>query len=75
MVGAENQSYDAFWKRAESSLRFAWLPVKSYESGKRIWLSKAYRFRRNIRGFEGDPPINEDRWMTKEEAMLRILKG
>lgn len=67
-------SYDPFWDRvSETKLKFTLLPRRSDENGKYIWLKNAYRFRRIITG-PGDPVI-EDRWLTKEEAMLHILKG
>lgn len=69
------ESYDAFWTRANTEFKFVWWPVKSYESGNRIWLQKAYRFRRSIKGLAGDEAIHEDRWMTPPEAMIHILKG
>jgi hypothetical protein len=69
----EVQSYDPFWDRARPELKFSYLPRKCVESKKIIWLSKAYRYRRIITG-PGDPII-EDRWVSKEEAILKILRG
>ena len=67
-------SYDPFWDRVnETKLKFAWWPQRSDHSGKLIWLKKAYRFRRIITG--PGTPVDEDRWLTKDEAMMRILKG
>lgn len=68
------QSYDPFWDRKlQTDLKFVWLPKKSDNSGNRIWLKKAYRFRRVITG-PGEPVI-EDRWLTTDEAIVQILKG
>jgi hypothetical protein len=68
------QSYDPFWDRKlETELKFTWLPKESDETGERIWFEHAYRFRRIITG-PGEPVI-EDRWLTVEQAMVKILKG
>ena len=72
MMYTDNNDY--FWERALlRDLRFVWWPKHCYVSGKLIWLSFAYRFRRIITG-PGEPVI-EDRWITKVEGIIKLLKG
>lgn len=74
MVSAGDvQSYDPFWDRATPELKFCFVPHECCETKKILWMVDAYRYRRIITG-PGDP-IVEDRWVSKDEALIKILKG
>lgn len=67
------QSYDPFNDRAFWDLKFAWLPCRSHESNKIIWLKKAYLGSRSYSG--PGSSVVEYRWYTKEEFIMSRLKG
>ena len=47
--------------------RFVWWPVYSYESKRRIWLTKAWYGYRWVDGPAGEDPAKVERWLTDEE--------
>lgn len=55
--------------RFKWSQRFAWLPKKSKESGKRIWLTTAWYGYRWIDGPAGEEPLKNEQWLTDDEYM------
>ena len=69
------QSYDPFWDRSNSELKYCFVPRECFETKKILWLTDAYRCRRILRGPAGDDPIIEDRWLSKEEYLFGLLNG
>jgi hypothetical protein len=47
--------------------RFAWWPVYSHESKKRIWFKKAWYGHRWVEGPAGEEPVKIERWLTADE--------
>ena len=76
MMGASFTGFsDIWWIRTDTvwEREFNWLPRRSTESGKSIWLKHAWYGCRYITG-PGDPVIQE-RWLTDEEYMWQQLQG
>lgn len=48
--------------------RYTWWPRQT-ESGKRIWLTKAWYGTRLVYGPAGEDPVRLEQWMTDEEYM------
>ena len=53
--------------RLKWSSQFAWLPKRSQQSGKRIWLTKAWYGTRLIWGPAGESPVRVEQWLTDDE--------
>lgn len=64
---------DIFYLYADWQLKFAWWPRRCDFTGKRIWLTKAYK---GIATYTGPGiPIHEYRWAEKNEFLIAKLKG
>ena len=49
--------------------RFTWWPRRSEESGKRLWMTKAWYGHRLVWGPAGESPVRIEQWLTDEEYM------
>ena len=65
--------YDAFFRKAQWRLTFAWKPHRCMLSDKWIWLGLGYQGEAVWTG--PGTPVFETRWLTKEEFLVAILKG
>lgn len=65
--------YDAFFRKAQWKLTFAWWPRRCFLSDKWIWLKLGYLGEAVWTG--PGTPVFETRWLAKEEFLVAILKG
>ncbi len=72
-MGDQSYSPIPFLSRAFWHENFAWLPKRSYLSGKWIWMTFAYE------GIafngSGDTRSEEIHWITRDEWLMETLKG
>ena len=70
----DTKAYDGFKDHCiGTQLKFAIFPKKCHLTGKRIWLTKAYKQTAMWTG-PGDPAF-EYRWYDKKEFLIARLKG
>lgn len=55
--------------------RFTWWPKRSDESGRRLWMTKAWYGHRYVFGPAGESPVRIELWMTQDEYMWYRLSG
>lgn len=66
--------YDHFYSRClGAQLKFAWLPQQCSISGKRVWLTYAYKLTAMYTG--PGTTVFEHRWHDKHDHMLWKIKG
>ena len=72
-MGDQSPPTLTFLQRAFWCENFAWLPKRSYLSGKWIWMNFAYQ------GIafngSGDTRTEEIHWITRDEWLMETLKG
>ena len=73
VVMPDDYNEERFLKRAWTDLKWSLWPRRCHSSGRRLWLTQAYRAMYIIRG-PGDPAI-WTRWYSCKEMLLLKLKG
>jgi hypothetical protein len=64
---------DAFFRKAQWKLEFAWSPHRCLISNRWIWLEPGYHGEAVWTG--PGTPVFENYWLTKEEFLVWQLKG
>ena len=74
MFDSGPKAFDPFKSRLlGTQLRFTWFPEKCEITGKRLWLTNAYRQTAMWTG--PDEPVFEHRWYDKNEFLIAKIKG